>query len=884
MHIHFGQAFDGNSSLTITNGLGSCVVGCLGLLNLLETHLGLLSVIASQSERIIQYRHILDKFKDNKFYQASFELDQLGTTSTLLQWRDSWYLHGWLGKFEDENINDIQLRTMAQLETEAINLVSACDGQRLLKISETLRAGVTLPIKKIYCYDSLDSFPKAWRQVLEKLISLNIKIEIVTPKPLAKPERMLGKLQQALHTLDIPADGVTWQNDGSVHIVQSDTPLLAAHWLTNNLDEQYGQRLLVTGGYAALLDDVLSASHLPVQGLSDLSAFRPALQVLPLVLQQLWKPVNIYALLELLTHPVCPITGFARRKLAELIAEKPGINPEKWKEELKSASNIDDDVFNKAWETVKTFLLAERYEHRIGASIERVFDVVANLIQYFHGRLASEKPIERHAFVAAHRQCSVFIRSLEALKSQGITTVSERQLQQLLDQVTSQGSEHGLRVPNVGSMKQVSSPAAAADCHEQVIWWQPVMPILAKNSPWSPTQLETLKKEGVDLPSISQQLKWLADTWLRPILAASKQLTLVLPPDDEEQHPIWLMLKTVCPQIPILKIEQSSLLMQQQGTEIIQLKPLPSLKHWWILQPDTFATVRDKDSYSSLSQQLNNPAQWILNYIAKIRPSQLQQIPDKATLQGNVSHRLIECLFKTHQTEVLSWQESTLKKWYDQTFNMLIDEEAAIFRMAGHYNEGAFLHDRLYQAVKTMLRDFNKAGVIKIDPEYPLSGNFEGGKLAGSADLMLTLATGESVIVDMKWSGEKYYKERLINNRQLQLAMYGEMYRQAGNAFAKPAYFIISNARLLHIHQGVFPSVSALNSQTDEQGPQLWQRFLVTWRWRQAQLRRGEVEVTSQAVADCFVLESSPEHGYVMDKPSDRYNVYKHLMGWSAGA
>jgi hypothetical protein len=179
------------------------------------------------------------------------------------------------------------------------------------------------------------------------------------------------------------------------------------------------------------------------------------------------------------------------------------------------------------------------------------------------------------------------------------------------------------------------------------------------------------------------------------------------------------------------------------------------------------------------------------------------------------------------------------------------------------------------------LKHLRAAGVVTIQSECQLQGGFEGGDLGGSADLVLTLSTGEAIILDMKWSGNSH-EEKLKTNRQLQLAMYGEMYQQSGNTFAKPAYFIISKARLLHVHEGVFPGVAAVIKETGEQGPELWQRFLVTWRWRQAQLRKGEIEVASEAVSKHKLLEIPPETGYQLDKPSDRYNSYKHLMGWSA--
>ena len=58
--------------------------------------------------------------------------------------------------------------------------------------------------------------------------------------------------------------------------------------------------------------------------------FRPALQVLPMVLDLLWAPLNIQALILFLNHSVSPIPGWARRQLAERISDTPGIGGVTW--------------------------------------------------------------------------------------------------------------------------------------------------------------------------------------------------------------------------------------------------------------------------------------------------------------------------------------------------------------------------------------------------------------------------------------------------------------------------------------------------------------------------------------------------------------------------
>ena len=100
-----------------------------------------------------------------------------------------------------------------------------------------------------------------------------------------------------------------------------------------------------------------------------------------------------------------------------------------------------------------------------------------------------------------------------------------------------------------------------------------------------------------------------------------------------------------------------------------------------------------------------------------------------------------------------------------------------------------------------------------------------------------------------------------------------------GRAFAKPAYFVLSSSRLFHVDEGLFPG-ERVEKKTEELGggPELWQAFLKTWRWRQAQLKSGDIHVVIQATAD--QMQPAPQDGYRLDEPGDRYNPYVSLCGW----
>ena len=96
MKITLGLHLDGEHGWHPANRLGEPIVGPMGMLNLLETRLGLLRAECSHAERIVQYRECLKRCDGpDRFFHASFDVDPLGTAATLLSWRDTWWLHGW---------------------------------------------------------------------------------------------------------------------------------------------------------------------------------------------------------------------------------------------------------------------------------------------------------------------------------------------------------------------------------------------------------------------------------------------------------------------------------------------------------------------------------------------------------------------------------------------------------------------------------------------------------------------------------------------------------------------------------------------------------------------------------------------------------------------
>ncbi|MBL8401782.1 PD-(D/E)XK nuclease family protein [Accumulibacter sp.] len=868
--ITFGWHLDGQRATQPADSLGASVVGPLGFLNILETQLGLLALHPSQAERIVQYRDCLQKLdNDQRFYHRSFATDPLGTAACLLDWRDQWILHGWNGTMADEAPK--RLRDLIEVESLTNTAVSPNIGQRLNAVHQALQHRKP-DVEQVQLVDSAETFPARWQMVLAAL-------PIVGPVALQPAgQGFLKTLQQQLQAA---ATGQTpkklpWQDDGSVLVVQAETTTLAALWLSTQLAVDR-QTLLVSGGDGARLDAMLAAACLPRQGLKEASAFRPALQVLPLVLELLWDPPNFYALVQFLTHSVCPIRGYARRRLAEKVADAPGIGGAYWQRTLAEIDkHYGAEQAPKVREQIAAWIEHTRFPSEFGAPLDAVIERVERLADFFRQRLGEPDTAQRLAFHAGFGQCKACLESLKGLQAQGANRIRPRQLQKLVAQATANGSDNPLWPAEVGAGQVVSQPGAVIEPVERVIWWRLAMPVLPGSDPWSASEVRALRQAGTVLAEVADRLDRAAHDWLRPMMAAQEQLVLVLPPPGEEVHPLWQMIGAVVDQARTIDLETLLLTGAETMTAVASV-PLPAPKRWWQLPDDVAIALRPKESFSSLEQLLFNPNQWLLRYPAKLQPSRIVSMGGDFRMLGNLAHGLIEQYFLHPSALVMS--EAEFDVWFAESFSVLVDQEGAILRSPGRGADLEGFRYRLHHSMRSLRYQVAKAGMVQVLPERGVAGQFPGGELAGSADLVMRNGRGERAIVDMKWSGIKKFPDKLKRNRHLQLAIYAELLRQETGAWPSVAYYILDRARFLAPDDRAFPDAEVVPSADGENTAQLWQRFLATWRWRVAQIQSGQIEVVLDAI---LATEDSepPAEAMTMETLNEAYNDYRALAGW----
>ena len=268
------------------------------------------------------------------FYARSFDVDPLGTAKTLLQWRDALVEAGWNG--QAIAVGGERLATMGALEAIAEPLpVGHAD--RLGALERELRA-----YPQIVVYEGLSLVePRAlwssrWQSIFALLEQRGAEVGPLTIAGTeAPPQSDLGVLQCLLRGEVIAKPSV--RGDGSLLVLRGDTSSDLAELTAAFLGMHRDGAVVVRCTDEGPLESALAKHGIPEQGHATTSAWRPAMQILPLALELAFDPRDPYRVLELLTLPVGPFQGRFGAFLARAVSKQPGIGGTEWKRQKQKA-------------------------------------------------------------------------------------------------------------------------------------------------------------------------------------------------------------------------------------------------------------------------------------------------------------------------------------------------------------------------------------------------------------------------------------------------------------------------------------------------------------------------------------------------------------------
>lgn len=876
----FGLDLDGASAPPDYQGLRASVCGPESLLSALEVSVGLPPTEASSLQRILAYRDLIDaSLTEDLFYARSFQCDPLATARLLLSWRDALSEAGWHTKLDHSDAPP-RFQALAALESAFRDTGLSDDSYagRIAAILAELESGSQTDIESLVVTNHPNTLPHCWRTLFD---TLNVSYDDLTPSIAhADPSTTLGNVQTNLlgNKTETRCDFET------LRIITASTSEAAADALASQLNTlAFGSTTLIANpSERDILNRHFRRLDLPLSTARTETA--AALLELPsLILRCRIAPLDPQAWIEFLLHPISPVPLNLRHHLADQINNLPGRGPH-WEEALETciARINDTDAIARlrkayaAW--IETPLLDP--DALTGPALADLLSPLTQWLVKRAGAKRSEHAADAPEWFIASRTVA-HLESLLRAEDALTRTATEKFLAEWHHAASASARFPG----EVGSVTTLASPAQLLTPKDHLVWWRP-SPTNTQRPPWTGTELDWLSSHKIFLLDEAALALAAEESATRAALLAGKSLTLYhvtqSAGDNTEQAGILIRLLTQCG--PSLIVPARNLI----TTEAIPQRSLDPLRRWWDLAQPHLLPPRECESFSSVSNVINSPVDWVLKYHAKLSAGSIASlhISDDALRSGLVLHSAAEELFTDPSFDWKTASESEVVQFLADLFPALLGCQAAHYLTRGNEAARARLLHTAQQSLWHLIEILRDSNITKVTLEQSINPvPFVGGQIGGRIDLIARRADGETAVIDLKLGSKTKRSDDLRANLHLQLATYGHLVRQSEKTEPATAFFILSNGgSLLTRNDLFFPNTVPISPKRDtptSDWQSCWQEFESIYQWRREQLDQGRIEVP---VAGTEAEDLPPIERWAPPEDGNPYSSYLNLTGWPHNA
>ena len=876
MKIFFGLNFDDRvfPQAKRTEG-GVLYVGTEKLLLFFESQLGLVHPSRDNEHlRIEQYRQALLTALENDsnvFFSASFEAGPFATTMELLQRRDDLLLAGWDFVYTEGMPERLQvIAAIEQILAESEVQFPLAYADRFAEVLRNL-PNRTLQIQQFFHHEPLELLPFYLQELFKLLAAKGIKIQQISPagikdKPSEKAQLSLfdqsstAEKESNLHIfkeslLHPSKGGITLQKDDSLLIIKGNTESELASWLAQFLRLNPDFRpLCLIPDRSGVLDNAFIQEGLPSLGIQSASLARPSLQVLKLVSSFLWQPIDPFKILEFVSLGMKPVDDDLARRIAEQIAEKPGLHSESWS---KMIARFFTELEEKENEEIKNirkeyhfWFNRPRYDASKTVPKAEAVEIYAYL-QKWAMQIFDDKGGNNASLLTLAEQARRICELLEASPEESLTYLGlERVVRAIYQPAPVQVQKEQL-----GRLDYVQKPGAIAEDAKDLLWWNFIQNEQEHFfSPWYKKELQFLENKTVFLQSAHD--KNALQLWQRKqaVLRTQNQLILLIPKTYEgtevHPHPLLGNLEACFDDIEKITIDIKKGFKTDILTNTFKVPGQVNLESRHIGQPKGFlnlksnklAEERENETITGLDALFYYPYKWAFQYKAKLRKSPILSVVSDNRLMGNLSHRFFEILL---EKDLKDLDKKAVEKIVDDEIMALLAKEGAVLLLYGREPERLAFINKLKFAAWSLVNLIKSNDWEVVQTEKPLEGNFADTQIKGRADLVLK-RDNQFAIIDLKWRGSSYRERELRNEEDLQLILYSKLLPKK-EKWAHTAYFIIENGKIIARNNTAFKEVNALSdSSFEEVNDRILKRMRATYQWRMSQLKTGILEIRCQ--------------------------------------
>ena len=828
MKIVFGWHLDGPTCPETTGGafsMDAAVVGPSGLLDLIETRLGMNGPAAPPARRIAQYLARLRAIDDGwRSFSCSFTADAWATARLLLSWRDE--LAGAGGSLASRSWRSERLDVLAR--AEGLEEPALAPGLPDRAVSIRTRIHAANPIGDLTLVDDPKRLPFVWRRLIETLAASGTRVV----RAAAESGRASGDLAAVQALISGRRQGAL-RGDATFSVVRYDSALaageIAAEWLAAP-GETNSDVVIIRQGNATILDAACQRVGLPKPGGSDRSPFRGALQALPLAFETAWQPLDAERVLELLVMPGSPIPYRIGRYFANVLRDFPGTGGARWREAWNAAAErfsgaLADDGLDKAQMMERTrqsmaewreWLEPERFGRDSGVTAKAADAICRKAERWaFKRGAASGDEIYMQAASAASDLATT-------IDASGIDPISKPQLDRMIDAVIADGIKRPATIADAAPWTTVENAAQIWGPVPAVLWWGfSDAGSAASFDPWTHAEHEELAAAGASLQPRNDMTVLRLNAERRAFLNAGERMLLVMPAASATEtgstHPVWHELanldglgRAVVDGRAVRRAARVALGGRAWDTVQAEHRRLPRpIRDWTV--PEQRIGAPGRESATSLETLLGCPMRWALQYAARLRKTGLLDMAEGNRLKGIVAHEVLARFFADKRPD-----DDGIPSAVEAILDTVLPEIGSPLLLPGRRLDHEDLRRHTISAAVALSGILNTCGLSVAATERRLECSLDNqSDLAGIIDVELSDRGGRPAIVDLKWSNrDRYRREEIAEGRPVQLAVYARLVKgEDGVAGPPAAYFMIKQRRLLAADSGTFPVASRIEGK-----------------------------------------------------------------------
>ena len=866
MKIVFSPYYDGNcfagNPAKKECVLGTKPVGIIGLLNELELRAGLTRGEVSPMRRAIEYCNAIQEVLNAKpaispFYEESFKNDPLGVAQQLLAWRDALTMAGWnekttlpagLSQDGSKRLSDLQ-----EIE-QHFNLVGLGERwQQLLAEAQKRRIlpnGISIVVEMKW-----DLIHPVIKKVFEE-------INKMAPNTVVESESVKNFEYKPLEASKFELYEFPEQND-------------AYQWAAL----QNFENAVFVNEDNFTFNQVLKSVGEPLVGASAEGGAAELSQLLKLGISLFRSPVNISNLLDYLSifrHPldwemrsalkyhISKVGGFGDKvekdgsttKLASIAPQKSALWG-MWKK-CKNEKVAVQDVQNFCKE-----LLDWAKKAKNKAEVEKVMNPLTGT------QICSQLSVLQEQ-----------IQNLQLILNNRTSDISNDELDKIVASIC-QGDAVQTDFARLGSCEMLKDIKGLA-CDTPIVVWMDCVNKPRPHYPYAflnPKDIAELIASGLDIakPELEMQV---ADFAEKLAVNRAEKIIVLMPKRKDgvrtEENLLITELKTLnkglaisSPTLPV----GEDVRMVDANSQKVEHQVSPSLfanittqrtkpadeekkKDASKFTPGPVGYQRDYESYSSLSELINQPFDYVFDYLYNMKD---EEDGNLSQTEGNVAHGVISQMVKESKDakgEVDTKKflqlckgadlESRLDKGIQENGAVLLQPENA---MECQTFKNIFLRKSIPHLVEII--EDNDLEVVDSEKEFTTNLSCADGTTAfnfnAKIDFILKKKNevtneDEYYIFDFKWTrSANTRKEELENRKELQLALYQKILEADGKNVVMRGYYLLKQAALLTAYAGFVPSdkieIIKQNSTAD-----IFEQAVESYRERIMNLQGGYIE------------------------------------------